>query len=51
VDLKLYAAVRWFARGTVDHVPATIFTEFQKLTRLYDAVSEHPGVKSWYAKS
>jgi glutathione S-transferase len=49
VDLKLYMAVRWFARGTVDHVPATVFAGHTKLTRLHDAVEQHPGVKSWYA--
>jgi glutathione S-transferase len=49
VDLKLYSAVRWFATGVVDHVPATVFADFPKLTRVYDAVREHPGVKAWYA--
>ena len=50
VDLKLHMAVRWFSRGTVDHIPATIFAEFPKLTRLSEAVWEHPAVKSWYEK-
>ncbi len=50
VDLKLHMAVRWFSRGTVDHVPATVFADFRKLTRLHDAVWEHPAVKAWYAK-
>ena len=51
VDLKLHMAVRWFAGGKVDHIPATIFAGFPKLTRLHDAVRDHAGVKSWYAKS
>jgi glutathione S-transferase len=51
VDFKLYMAVRWFARGTVDHVPSTIFTAYPKLTRLHDAVEQHPSVKAWYGKS
>ncbi|HVU05783.1 MAG TPA: glutathione S-transferase family protein [Polyangiaceae bacterium] len=50
VDLKIHMAVRWFARGTVDHVPATIFSGFPKLTRVYESVAEHPGIKAWYAK-
>lgn len=49
-DLKLYIAVRWFSRGILDHIPATIFADYPKLTRVHDAVSEHPGVKAWYAK-
>jgi glutathione S-transferase len=50
VDVKLYSAVRWFASGAVDHIPSTVFADFPKLTRIYDSVREHPGVKAWYAK-
>jgi glutathione S-transferase len=50
-DVKLYMAVRWLTTGTVDHVPSTVFDEYPKLLRLYHAVSEHPGVKAWLAKS
>ena len=50
VDLKLHMAVRWFAGGKVDHIPATIFSSYPKLMRVHDAVRDHPGVKSWYAK-
>jgi glutathione S-transferase len=51
VDLKLHMAVRWFSRGTVDHVPSTIFSGYPKLVRVHDAVWDHPGVKAWYARS
>lgn len=51
VDLKLHMAVRWFIGGKVDHIPATIFDKYPKLIRVHDAVRDHPGVKSWYAKS
>jgi glutathione S-transferase len=51
VDLKLHMAVRWFAGGKVDYVPATIFAGYPKLMRVHDAVRDHPGVKSWYAKA
>ncbi len=51
VDLKLYIAVRWFNGGKVDHVPATIFDAFPKLVGVHDAVRDHAGVKSWYARS
>ena len=50
VDIKLYMVVRWFAKGTVDHIPATIFAPQQKLTRLYEAVGAHPSIVSWYAR-
>src|SRR5262249_51843414 len=33
VDIKLYMAVRWFAGGKVDYIPATVFASFPKLTR------------------
>jgi glutathione S-transferase len=50
VDLKLHLAVRWFAGGKVDYVPATIFAGFPKLTRVHDAVRDDARVKAWYAK-
>jgi glutathione S-transferase len=50
VDLKLHFAVRWFASGVVDHIPTNVFADFPKLTRVYDSVREHPGVKAWYAR-
>jgi glutathione S-transferase len=51
VDLKLYMAVRWFAGGGVDHIPATIFAACPKLTRLHDAVRDDARIKAWQAKS
>jgi prostaglandin-H2 D-isomerase / glutathione transferase len=51
VDLKLYMAVRWFAGGKVDHIPATIFAAYPKLNRLFEAVRDDARVKAWYAKS
>ena len=51
VDLKLHMAVRWFSGGKVDHIPATIFADYPKLMRVHDAVRDHAGVKSWYAKA
>jgi glutathione S-transferase len=51
VDLKLYMAVRWFNGGKVDHIPATIFAGYPRLSAVHDAVRDHPGVKAWYAKS
>jgi glutathione S-transferase len=50
VDLKLHMAVRWFAGGKVDHIPATIFAGFPKLTRVHDAVRDDARVVSWYAR-
>jgi glutathione S-transferase len=51
VDLKIFMAVRWFAGGTVDHVPANIFSPYRKLVGVYEAVREHAGIKAWYAKT
>jgi glutathione S-transferase len=50
VDIKLYIAVRWFASGSVDHVPPTIFAAFPKLTRVYEAVRDDARIQAWYAK-
>ena len=50
VDLKLHMAVRWFIGGKVDHIPATIFAGHRRLIGVHDAVRDHPGVKSWYAR-
>jgi len=47
VDLKLYLIVRWFASGSVDHIPATVFDHCPKLKRVFQSVGEHAGVKSW----
>lgn len=50
VDLKLHRIVHWFASGIVDHVPTDVFAAFPKLSRVYDAVHNHEGVKAWYGK-
>ena len=50
VDLKLHLAVRWFIGGKVDHIPATIFAAYPRLMGVHEAVRDHAGVKSWYAK-
>jgi len=46
-DFKLYIMVRWFASGTLDHIPKTVLDHCPKLMRLYHAVGDHPAVKSW----
>ena len=51
VDVKLHMAVRWFAGGKVDYVPATIFSPYPRLVRVHDAVRDHAAVKDWYAKT
>lgn len=50
VDIKLHMIVRWFAGGKVDHVPATVFSGFPRLTRIHDAVRDDARIKAWYAK-
>jgi glutathione S-transferase len=49
-DLKLHMVVRWISRGTLDHIPGTVFDHCPKLIRLHHAVAEHPRVKEWTAK-
>ena len=51
VDLKLHMAVRWFIGGKVDYIPATIFADYPRLSGVHDAVRDHPGVQSWYARA
>lgn len=51
VDLKLYMVVRWFASGTVDHVPNTVFDHCPKLMSVYREVGNHSGVKSWLERT
>jgi len=50
VDIKLHMAVRWFVGGQLDHIPATIFAAYPKLTRVHDTVRDHAAIKAWYAK-
>ncbi len=51
VDFKLHMTVQWLASGKLDHIPATIFSAFPKLTRLHEAVRDDARIKAWYAKS
>src|SRR5690349_7883959 len=50
VDIKLFIAVRWFASGTVDYVPSTVFSSFPKLNRVFEAVRDDARVRAWYDK-
>lgn len=50
VDIKLYIVMRWFISGVVDHIPTTVFDAFPRMTRLFHAVADHPGVKSWQSR-
>lgn len=50
VDIKLYIVLRWFVSGAVDLVPTSVFDPFPKLMRLFHAVADHPGVRSWQAR-
>jgi hypothetical protein len=38
-------------RSRQHHIPAAIFAGYRKLMGVHDAVRDHAGVKSWYAKS
>lgn len=49
-DLKLFVVLGPIVKGTIDHVPATAFNDFPKLTGHYAAVKAHPKVAEWYAR-
>jgi len=49
-DLKLWTAIRWLRRGVLDHVPTDAPSGHPRLERLVEAVQQHPGVVSWYAR-
>lgn len=51
VDIKLYIFTRWFTTGIVDHVPPTVFSPFEKLTRLHQAVAAHSRVADWLSRT
>jgi glutathione S-transferase len=51
VDMKIHMALRWFAGGKVDHIPATVFADYPKLNRVHDSVRDHARVKDWYARA
>lgn len=51
VDIKLHLAVRWFASGALDHIPATIFAGFPKLMRLHEAVRDDARIQAWTART
>ena len=40
-------AVRWFASGKVDYIPATVFSAYPKLMRVFESVSADARVQSW----
>ncbi len=37
-------------KGSMDHIPATVFGDFPKLMTHHAAVKAHPKVAEWYAK-
>ncbi len=49
-DLKLFVAVGAYLKGTIDHIPTSVFSAFPKLLRLVEAVKQHPRVVDWYAR-
>ena len=49
-DLKVFILLRFFRSGNYDFVPTTIFDDHPKLVALFEAVSAHNAVTSWYAK-
>ena len=51
VDLKIWSVYRWIASGKLDHIPATLFTDYLRLTRVHDAVRDHAAIRAWYAKA
>jgi glutathione S-transferase len=49
VDIKLFAVLRWFKSGALDHIASSIFDGYPKLSRVHDAVRDDARIKAWYA--
>ena len=49
-DLKLYVAMRSYAKGVYDHIPADVLDAFPRVTGLMAAVAAHPRVAEWVAR-
>jgi glutathione S-transferase len=50
VDLKLFVSMGPYLKGSIDHVPTSVFQAFPKLLGVHAAVGHHPKVKEWYAR-
>jgi prostaglandin-H2 D-isomerase / glutathione transferase len=50
-DIKIFIILRWFISGALDHIPATVFSAYPKLNRVFEAVRDHERVKAWYART
>ena len=50
-DIKLYMMHKWISGGALEHIPADLFANCPKLGGVAAAVSNHPAVVAWYAKS
>jgi prostaglandin-H2 D-isomerase / glutathione transferase len=49
-DLKLFVVLGPYLKGSVDHVPTTVFSGAPKLLALREAVAKVPAVAGWYAR-
>jgi glutathione S-transferase len=49
-DLKLFVAVGAYLKGSIDYISGDVFRAFPKLSRLVEAVKQHPRVVDWYAR-
>ena len=49
-DIKLWSVVRWLTGGKLDHVPTACLDAYPAIKQHFNAVNEHDGVKTWYAK-
>lgn len=49
-DLKLFVVLGPYLKGSIDHVPATVFDGAPKLLGVHRAVQAHPAVVAWYAR-
>jgi glutathione S-transferase len=49
-DLKLFVVLGPYLKGSIDFVPASVFSGAPKLLALHKAVAAHPAVVAWYAR-
>ncbi len=46
-DIAVWSLLGWFAQGVLDDIPKDLSKPFERLTRLYNEISQKPKVQEW----
>jgi len=49
-DIKLHQIITAFKKGSLDHIPTSVFGAFPRLEGVYEAVARHPKIVEWRAR-